>query len=128
MYHFLQVTGFVRGECFDVNRLVHVVGWGDYQINRIDAAISPLTNSKPRKVKGSNKTASHGEGDIVEMRSLVTLAVHDADLRQDMIREAEVDPLDAEQTWPTEEEIKEAEKGAACLLNCDINLLFLGPI
>lgn len=104
------MTGYVRGESFDVNRLVHIVGWGDYQINRIDAALCPSYDSHQKKQRG--KACKEG-GDEVEMESRETLAIHDADLRQDMIRVAEVDPLDAEQTWPTEEEMDEAEKGGS---------------
>lgn len=119
----LAVTGFVRGECLDVNRLVHIVGWGDYQINRIDAAVNPFSNSKARKEKknkgqGDGTMAVDGtnsQGDcsiVVEMGNQETLVKHDPSLRQDLVREAEVDPLDAEQTWPTEEEIQEAKEEA----------------
>lgn len=47
----------------------------------------------------------------VEMQSTETLATANPELRQDLKMQADVNPLDAEQTWPTEEELKEAEEG-----------------
>ena len=38
-----------------------------------------------------------------------TIAVADPSKQETLVTEAEVDPMDAEQTWPTEEEIKQAE-------------------
>ncbi len=32
----LQVDGFVRWQSLDVNGLVHIPGWGDFQMERID--------------------------------------------------------------------------------------------
>lgn len=47
----------------------------------------------------------------VTMKSQETIATSNPEARQDLIREAEVDPLNAEQTWPTEEEMREVEEG-----------------
>jgi len=38
-----------------------------------------------------------------------TIAVSDPSKQESLLTEAEVDPMDAEQTWPTEEEIRQAE-------------------
>ena len=35
----------------------------------------------------------------------------DPEKQVSLVSEAEVDPMDAEQTWPTEEELEQAEKG-----------------
>lgn len=33
----LKVSGYVRGRSLNVNRLVHIVGHGDFQMNQVDA-------------------------------------------------------------------------------------------
>ena len=38
-----------------------------------------------------------------------TIAVADPSKQESLVTEAEVDPMDAEQTWPTDEELKQAE-------------------
>lgn len=38
----LRVSGYVRGRALDVNRLVHIVGHGDFQMSQIDAPRDPL--------------------------------------------------------------------------------------
>lgn len=37
-----------------------------------------------------------------------TIAVVDPSKQESLVTEAEIDPMDAEQTWPTEEEIQQA--------------------
>ena len=36
-----MVTGYVRGQPLSVNGLVHVPGWGDFQLLQIDAPEDP---------------------------------------------------------------------------------------
>ena len=38
-----------------------------------------------------------------------TIAVADPSKQESLVTEAEVDPMDAQQTWPTDEELKQAE-------------------
>ena len=33
----LKVTGYLRGQSLSVNSLVHIPGWGDFQMSQIDA-------------------------------------------------------------------------------------------
>jgi pre-rRNA-processing protein TSR1 len=35
------VTGFLRGRNLSVNGLVHILGWGDFQMTQIDARNDP---------------------------------------------------------------------------------------
>ena len=35
------MTGYLRGPALDVNSLVHLPGWGDFQMSQIDAAKYP---------------------------------------------------------------------------------------
>ena len=37
----LQVTGYLRGPPLSVNRLVHIPGYGDYQMSKITAPTDP---------------------------------------------------------------------------------------
>ena len=52
----LKVSGYLRGADLSADRLVHVVGWGTYQIAQIDAARDPhplvLRKDKPGQVGG----------------------------------------------------------------------------
>ena len=43
------------------------------------------------------------------------LAKCDPSRQQTLVTEAEVDPMEGEQTWPTEEELREADEAAALL-------------
>lgn len=45
----LKVTGYVRGQPLCVNSLVHIPGWGDFQMSRIDAPEDPHPLEKGRK-------------------------------------------------------------------------------
>ncbi|CDW55803.1 DUF663 and AARP2CN domain containing protein [Trichuris trichiura] len=37
----LRLCGYVRGPSLDVNRLVHIPGWGDYQLTSVDVLLDP---------------------------------------------------------------------------------------
>jgi pre-rRNA-processing protein TSR1 len=45
----LKVMGYVRGQPLCVNSLVHIPGWGDFQMSRIDAPDDPHPLEKGRK-------------------------------------------------------------------------------
>lgn len=108
----LCVSGYVRGCPLLVDRLVHISGHGDFQLTQIDAPSDPLllNCSAPRVSK-------HGKGGDVDMtdggqeETLVRVLMKaDPTRRESLQAEAEVDPMDGEQTWPTETEILEAEE------------------
>lgn len=80
----LRVSGYIRGKPLSVNHLVHIPDVGSFQLDRILKSMD-------------------GEMDDI------VLAIPSMSLQQDLRYEAEVDPFCAEQTWPTEEELKEAE-------------------
>lgn len=44
----LKLTGYLRGQVLSVNSLVHIPGWGDFQMQQIDSAPDPysLGNTK----------------------------------------------------------------------------------
>lgn len=110
----LKVSGFVRGQTLDVNGLVHIVGHGDFQMSQLDAPPDPLSLN-PRVVKGRKKTQDMDvQEDSVngtdEMEEDVKLLMK-ADMSKQESLQSEVvpDPMEGEQTWPTEEELQEAE-------------------
>ncbi|KAL2096110.1 hypothetical protein ACEWY4_008258 [Coilia grayii] len=104
----LLVSGYVRGRPMQVNRLVHIVGHGDFQLSQIDAPEDPLP------IQAAPRTAKPGRGGDVEMMDggngggVRVLMKADPAQRQSLQAEADVDPMDGEQTWPTEEELQEA--------------------
>jgi pre-rRNA-processing protein TSR1 len=86
----LKVTGFVRGNNLSANRLVHIPGYGDFQVSRIVAA--PILK--------------HDEMQMEEQ------VLHEADpeLQDSLVDQNIPDPMEGEQTWPTEEELAAAEE------------------
>nr|XP_061797807.1 pre-rRNA-processing protein TSR1 homolog [Nerophis lumbriciformis] len=108
----LHVSGYVRGRPLRVDRLVHISGHGDFQLSQIDAPLDPLPliTTAPRQSKP-------GKGGDVDMQDneeteapVRVLMKADPTCRESLQSEAEVDPMDGEQTWPTESELLEAEE------------------
>eukprot|EP01135_Chromosphaera_perkinsii_P008124 Nk52_evm40s1129 gene=Nk52_evmTU40s1129 len=91
----LKVTGFLRGKPLSANGLVHVQGFGDFQIEKIVSVTDPC----PLK---SRRNDMDGDDEVLD--------VPDPVLQENLESEVTPDPMDAEQTWPTEEEMMEAEE------------------
>ena len=91
----LIVSGYVRGRPWNVNRLVYVPGFGAYQIAKVVVSTDPC--SLKRK-------DTSGEGG----RSISP----SPDAQESLESEIPIDPMAAEQTWPTEDELKEADRDA----------------
>lgn len=91
----LKVTGHLRGISFDVNSLVHIAGMGDFQMSQIDLVDDPFRSEKDRE-PGQARTSR-------------VLARADPSKQTSLQRENIPDEMDAEQTWPTEEEIAHAQ-------------------
>ncbi|KAG9265207.1 hypothetical protein AMEX_G21577 [Astyanax mexicanus] len=107
----LRVSGYVRGCPLQVNRLVHIAGHGDFQLSQISAPVDPLpintTSSHPAKpARGGDVEMMDGSPEGEER----VLMKADPAVRESLQAEAEVDPMDGEQTWPTESELQEAEE------------------
>lgn len=100
----LILTGYIRGKGMSVNQPIHIPSAGDFHISKIEAV--------PEPVKDPREAASERNGTNMMMDSVEVLAVSTPEERESLVRENEVDPLDAEQTWPTEEELAEAERNA----------------
>ncbi|NXY80989.1 TSR1 protein, partial [Alcedo cyanopectus] len=110
----LKVSGFVRGQPLHVNSLVHIVGHGDFQMSQVDAPPDPLSLN-PRVVKGQKRSEdmevqddSVGGYDEME-EDIKVLMKADPSKQESLQSEVVPDPMEGEQTWPTEEELQEAE-------------------
>ncbi|NXG52133.1 TSR1 protein, partial [Psilopogon haemacephalus] len=110
----LKVSGFVRGQTLSVNSLVHIVGHGDFQISQVDAPPDPLSLN-PRVVKGQKRNqdmeiqddSANGTDEMEE--DIKVLMKADSKKQESLQSEVVPDPMEGEQTWPTEEELQEAE-------------------
>lgn len=58
----LRVSGYIRGSPLQVNRLVHIAGYGDFQLSQIDAPKEPLPI-----VTGTQRPIKPAKGQDVEM-------------------------------------------------------------
>lgn len=91
----LKVTGYARGNPFNANRLVHLQNFGDFQIQQItDASLAQ-----------GNSSGSGGDMD----EDVKVIDTPNPEEQDDLIAENEPDFMNNEQTWPTEEEIAEAD-------------------
>jgi pre-rRNA-processing protein TSR1 len=84
----LKVTGYIRGSALSANRLVHIQDLGDFQMDQI---LSCPIETKERL------------GMAVDSAQL--LHASDPAAQESLVTENEPDPMDAEQTWPTDEEM-----------------------
>lgn len=95
----LVVSGYVRNKRLNANGLVHIPGWGDFQMDMIESAIDPYPFSS--RIKGNGSTMD------IEGSSLIQKA--DPLVQESLEAENPLDPMEGEQTWPTPEEIASAQ-------------------
>ncbi|KAG5893678.1 hypothetical protein JTB14_021974 [Gonioctena quinquepunctata] len=100
----LKITGYLRGTALSVNQLIHIPGLGDFQMSQIDAPFDPNRLDKNNKAKDSNSMESD------EQLMVRILQKCDPNKQESLDSENVPDPLDAEQTFPTNEELEDAEK------------------
>ncbi|XP_068905473.1 pre-rRNA-processing protein TSR1 homolog [Tenebrio molitor] len=102
-YGTLKVTGYLRGSPLSVNGLVHLPGIGDFQMSQIDAPFDPFSVDK-------NKNKDLSTTDQNEKFNIRILDQADITKQESLDAENTPDPMDGEQTWPTNEEIEMAEQ------------------
>ncbi|KAI8356181.1 hypothetical protein BD560DRAFT_335645 [Blakeslea trispora] len=85
----LKVTGYARGNPFNANRLVHLQNFGDFQIQQITSADIAQHN------------AMQEDNQVIDTPQ--------PEEQDDLVAENEPDFMENEQTWPTEEELAEAD-------------------
>ncbi|KAH9292333.1 hypothetical protein KI387_042476, partial [Taxus chinensis] len=104
----LLLSGYVRAHSLSVNQLVHVPGAGDYRLNQIDILEDPFPLNQRQKDKGDSMQLDDNSQSQKVIRSLLPNT-----LEQELIVVENVpDPLAGEQTWPTKEELAEADKNS----------------
>nr|XP_023441942.2 pre-rRNA-processing protein TSR1 homolog isoform X2 [Dasypus novemcinctus] len=108
----LKVSGYVRGQTLNVNSLLHIVGHGDFQMKQIDAPMDPFPLN-PRVIKSQKDSGMAMEICAVDAvadmeEDLKVLMKADPNRQESLQSEVIPDPLEGEQTWPTEEELSEA--------------------
>lgn len=96
----LKITGYLRGMPLNVNGLVHITGLGDFQMSQIDG----LDDPHPLNSKDNSKLDSM-DAEVVKR---TVLQIADPAKQESLQCENVPDPMDAEQTWPTEEDIEQA--------------------
>ena len=90
--------GFVRGLGLSANQAIHLPGMGDFGIQQIQGPARPEPS-----IRCSAKRSSGPASMEVDVNDPAVLATADEAERESLQRENQPDPLDAEQTWPTEE-------------------------
>ncbi|CAB3242948.1 unnamed protein product [Arctia plantaginis] len=100
----LKISGYLRGMPLNVNGLLHITGFGDFQMSRIDG-----WTEDPHPLSTGKENASSGDAVMeADVMKLSVLQVADPTKQESLVSENIPDPMDAEQTWPTEEEIEQA--------------------
>lgn len=95
----LMVSGYLRDVPLSVNGLIHIPEFGDFQITQIDAPEDPYPLEK--------KERKHCNA-MDDEPSIRVLERADPKKQESLESENIPDPMDAEQTWPTEEELAQA--------------------
>jgi len=86
----------VRALGLSANQAVHIPGAGDFQVDRIAGP------PRPAPAVGGKRPRAVAAGEM-EVDEPAVLATPGEGAREGLQRENDPDPLDAEQTWPTEE-------------------------
>ncbi|KAL6574370.1 hypothetical protein OROHE_001274 [Orobanche hederae] len=99
----LLLSGYLRARKLSINQLVHVSGVGDFQLSKIEVLKDPFPLIERRKQNTMELDDAH---DAEVLRSL-----HPDPMEQEqLVVENTPYPLAGEQTWPTEEEMAEADR------------------
>jgi len=92
----LCCRAYVRYLGLSVNQPLHILGCGDFNVDRIEVADEPVSSGCKPAVSGAQGMDMADSGARV-------LAVADPAARQGVVRLNTPDPLAGEQTWPTTE-------------------------
>ncbi|KAL5463486.1 hypothetical protein EMCRGX_G032382 [Ephydatia muelleri] len=106
----LKVSGYMRGKPLSVNSLVHIPGVGNCQMSQIDAPKDPYPLKARKDGCHDNDMCTDMSEEQMEEETKI-LEVVDPSKQQSLVSEVAVDPMEGEQTWPTDEELAAAEAG-----------------
>ena len=118
----LVLSGYIRGQSIAATQAIHIPTAGDFQIEQIEGPCEPIPSNESANsnIKLLHQRSRGGSGvDAMEAEpsgEVPLLARAPIEAREPLVRENEPDLLDGEQTWPTEEELKEAEASKAAAL------------
>lgn len=96
----LKVNGFIRHNQLDVNGLIHIPGWSNYQIRSIRILDDPRPLTTNNRSKGTDQQMNTDKS--------VEVLKPDPMKQESLESENDLDPMEGEQTWPTPEELAEA--------------------
>ncbi|XP_624169.3 pre-rRNA-processing protein TSR1 homolog [Apis mellifera] len=96
----LMISGYLRNVPLSVNSLIHIPEFGDFQMSQIDASEDPYPMEKKLR-KHSNAMDDEPSTRFLEHA--------DPKKQESLESENILNPMDAEQTWPTEEELTQAK-------------------
>ncbi|XP_013749105.2 pre-rRNA-processing protein TSR1 homolog [Brassica napus] len=99
----LLLSGYLRARKLSVNQLVHVTGVGDFQLSKVEVLKDPFPLLNERRKQTSMELDDSHDEEV--LRSLVP----DPMKQEPLVTENTPDPLEGEQTWPTEAEMAEAD-------------------
>ncbi|XP_076948564.1 uncharacterized protein LOC143620853 [Bidens hawaiensis] len=98
----LRITGYLRARNLSVNQLVHVSGAGDFQLGKIELLKDPCSLNV-------RKEGDFMDADEVNALDVIKTLLPDPMKQEPLLVENIPDPLQGEQTWPTEAEMEEAD-------------------
>ncbi|XP_028402867.1 pre-rRNA-processing protein TSR1 homolog [Dendronephthya gigantea] len=102
----LKVSGYVKGRSLSANQLVHIPGFGNFQMTQIDSCPDPSPGKKFRRKQQSMNV----DDDVTAMEEEIRiLQKSDPAFQETLVCEVVPDPMEGEQTWPTDDELKNAE-------------------
>lgn len=61
----MEISGYLRGKPLSANDLIHLTGFGDFQMSQIDAPEDPYSLEKERKKLKSNEKDSTMDCEVV---------------------------------------------------------------
>lgn len=93
----LKLFGYLRGSSLDVNSLLYVPSIGTFQMSEIHVMTKRLDKNNNHMVGREN--GSEGVWELVQSA--------DPARQESLETEAQYDEMNAEQTWPTEQELKD---------------------
>ncbi|CAL9239318.1 unnamed protein product [Arabidopsis halleri] len=99
----LLLSGYLRARKLSINQLVHVSGVGDFQFSKIEVLNEPFPLNERKNQNSMELDALHDE-------EVLNSLVPDPIKQEPLVVENTPDLLAGEQTWPTEEEMAEADK------------------
>ena len=61
------MSGYVRGRTLDANQLVHLVGFGDYQLSHIDQVPDPASGGKWQRLQKMHRSRHNSVSSETQM-------------------------------------------------------------